>query len=79
MKNYLKRKTISCIVHNYNILQLPINDPKILDINALLSLNAAFPEQPVLNQVLLGIEMVEDYIGVTGVTGGEYDNFAVQC
>jgi hypothetical protein len=68
---YLKRKTIRRIIHNDHILQLPINHPEILDIHSLQRLDATVPEQPVLDELVLRVQVVEDHVRVAGVAGCE--------
>ena len=36
-----------------------------------------FPKEPVVDVLAVGVEIVEDYIGVARVTGSEYDDFVV--
>ena len=58
MLNYLECKTISSIIDDDHVLDPPVDDPEILDINTLLGLNTAFPEESVLNMLSLGVEVV---------------------
>jgi hypothetical protein len=62
---------IRYIVDEQQIGKLPIDDPQILNVETLLGLMAVVPRKSVGNELRLGIEVIDDGIGVVGVAGGE--------
>ena len=61
---------VSCIVHQKDVLKIPIlDDSQILDIDSFLGLPALRTEQAMTHQLSLWIKMVQDNIGVAFMTG----------
>lgn len=68
---------VSSIVHQYHFGHVAINYPQVLAVHALGGLVAMLAEQPVVNVAVLGVEVVEDNVGIATVTGSEDDDFEV--
>lgn len=68
----LQKVAVGRVVHQNNILRASIHHPQILQIVAFLQ-GAMLPVQPMRDEFLLGVEMVQNHIGVGCTAGGEDD------
>jgi hypothetical protein len=71
-----KRREI--IIDNDHVLLLPVDDPEIFDIKALLAESATVPEQPMRNKLVAGIQEIDDGVSVTRLTRCEYYYFELK-
>lgn len=69
---------VDSVVNYYKVLQLSVgNNPQILDVYALLRLNAVLPVEAELDQRSVRVEVVQHYVSISPVTRSENHNLVV--
>jgi hypothetical protein len=64
---------VHSVVDDDQVLELSVlDDAQVLDVDALLCTDAVVPVQPILNQLVLGVEQVQHHIRVCLVRGSEH-------
>lgn len=58
------------IVDKQHILEVSVNDPKILNVEALLTAPATVPEVP-MRDIVLGVKVVNYHVGIALVTSSK--------
>lgn len=74
----LVAKRIGRVIHNDNILYVPVHqNPQVLDENALFSLNAVLPEEAVGYIFGALVDIVQHNVRVAAVRGCKDDDFEI--
>ena len=73
----LKAVGISSIIDQDHLRHLPVDNPEILHIGPVWDQKAILPEQTVVDKHFGWVKVIQDHIGITGVTGSENDDFTL--
>lgn len=68
---------VGCVVHQNHVAEVSVDHSQILGVHALRCLVAVLAEESVLDVLVVGIEVVEDHVGIAGVAGSEDNHLKV--
>lgn len=70
---------VSSVVNQENLGQISIHHPQIFDVDALRSEHTIFPEKSMMDVLVVGVQIVQNYVGIARVACCENYYLEVSC